>query len=487
MAKKKDQIITIREFISQKDIDELLESAFVEQAEAADELELELSDLAETTTFVSDSYEEDQRLISNDDIEALFKGANAMGGGKAPASTDDVASLVSQSDIDALLSGRLDEPAPLPPESKPEDDIGAMISQSDIDALLKGAMAADDVPEPALPVDDGMVSQSDIDALLKGAMGADDVPEPASSVSDGMVSQSDIDALLGGTQNPPENSGASGVVSQSDIDDLLGGDAKDAFTGEGTFEPKERNEDGDVVSQADIDALLLGALAAEEEASAWDEADVNERAVPQSEIDNLLGASLGAAVNEDKQPEPESVILAEDTEIALASMPAPRPSFRPWYKRKVYQMSAMAALAIIISASVLLFKPQSPDTVPKPVVLSFAIPKIQSQVAPASVPGNTNLALPGFLVLAPADNSDTTCLTADMLIVFSDTATVKMIKDNEGFVRNIIYGVINDALLSGDKSAVDRAKLAESIRAALGHVVQKEMIQSVSFGKFEVI
>jgi hypothetical protein len=486
MAKKKEQTITIQEYVSQKDIDELLESAFEEQAEAADELELELSDLAETTTFASDPDGEDQRLISNDDIEALFKGAGAAGAVKAPASKDELGSIVSQSDIDALLGGGFDAPAPAPPKKrKPEDDIGAIISQGDIDALLKGAMAADDVPEPAS--DEGMVSQSDIDALLKGAMAADDVPEPAAADGDGMVSQADIDALLGGAQSAPEDTGASGLVSQSDIDDLLGGDARGASSSDDTFEPKERNEDGDVVSQADIDALLMGALASEEESSAWDEGDINARSVSQSEIDNLLGDGLGVQPVEEKQPAPEPVILAEDTEMAAAPMPVPPPSSRPWYKRKVYQMSAMAALVLTVSASVFFLRPRSDDVAPKPVVLTYSIPKIESRAAPVSMPGNTNLALPGFLVLAPAENSDITCLTADMIIVFSDATTVKMIKDNEGFVRNMIYGVLNDALLSRDKSAIDRTKLANSVRAALGHVVQKEMIQSVSFGKFEVI
>jgi len=458
MAKKKEQTITIREFVSQKDIDELLESAFVEQAEAADELELELSDLAEATAFVSDPDGEDQRLISNNDIEALLKGAGAMGAVKAPASEKDAGSVVSQSDIDALLSGNLDISAsPSSLHSMPEDDIGAMISQGDIDALLKGAMAANEVPEPA------------------------------ASSGEGIVSQSDIDALLSGTQSTPEDTGASGLVSQSDIDDLLGGDSPGAFSGDDTFEPKERNEDGDVVSQADIDALLMGALASKEEASEWDEGDNNDRSVSQSEIDNLLGASMGAQADEDQQRAPEPVILAEDTEMAVGSTPVPPSSSRPWYTKKVYQISAMAAMVIIISASVFFIRPQSDEIVSKPVVLTFTIPKIESRVAPASMPGNTNLALPGFLVLAPEDNSEMTCLAADMLIVFSDTTTVKMIKDNEGFVRNVIYGVINDALLSRDKSAIDRTKLANSIRAALEHVVQKEMIQSVSFGKFEVI
>jgi hypothetical protein len=464
MAKKKEQIM-IREFISQKEIDEVLESAFVEQAEAADELELELSDLAETTTFDADPDGNDPGLISNDDIGALFTSPGAKQVSESPASDDDIGSIVSQSDIDALLSGGLDAAAPsVSAQSELEPDSGELESDSG-----------------------GMISQGDIDALLKGAGPADQAPEAAGG--DGtMVSQADIDALLSGAESTSEDASDSGLVSQSDIDALLGGAAKKAPEGEDTFEPQERNENGDVISQSDIDALLKGAMASEE-AGAVDGGDISEGVVSQSDIDSLLNDSLSTKPLEDKEPEPEPepVILAqnlEETEVPIseASVLPPR-----WYTRKLYQVGAVAALVLIISSTVFFFSPRSRNTVPKAVVLTFPIQKPESQTVTARVLGNTTVTMPGFLVLAPAGNSDITCLTADLQFEFSDTTTVRMIKDNEGFVRNIIYGVINDALLSSDKKAIDKKDLTSAVHEALGRVIPREKIRSVSFGKFEII
>jgi len=494
MAKKNEQIM-IREFISQKDIDDLLESAFVEHTEAADELELELSDLAETTTFDTDAGGVDQGLISNDDIGALFKNSGASSSAKDATSHDTTGSIVSQSDIDALLRGGPDATAPTTSAQVPLEaaDIGGMVSQSDIDALLSGELGAI-APSPSRKDEmaaniDEMISQSDIDALLKGEMAAkSDDNEFEAAGGDGAISQADLDSLLSGDQRgADEDTGVSSLISQSDIDALLGGGAKEAPEIEDSFVPQERNEDGEVVSQSDIDALLKAAMASEEDAGTRDDDDTHEGIVSQSDIDSLLSESLGEKPLEEKEPATEPVILAEDSEIPMDAIPASSAPSRPWYFRKVYQISALAAVVLVISSSVFLMTPRSRLTVPQPVVLTFPIPKPASQAVTAKMQGNTNITMAGFLVLAPSDNSDITCLVADLVLDFSDTTTVRMIKENEGIIRNIIYGVINDALFSRDKSAVDKSNLALAVRAALGNVVSREMIRSVSIEKFEMI
>jgi hypothetical protein len=561
MAKKKEQI-TIREYISQKAIDELIESAFVEQAEAADELELELSDLAETTTFDSSPDNDDLGFISNDDIAALLKGASPGGTPKALSSDDNTGSLVSQSDIDALLSGGLDAVvSSKPPKTESQADVGGLVSQSDIDALLSGGLDAvvsskppktesqadagglvsqSDIdallggglnavarskppkPEPQAnagglvsqsdidallsggldevtpspPVKnkteaniDGLISQSDIDALLKGEMGSTPADEPPESAGgEGVISQADLDALFSGTQSVVnEDPGESGLISQSDIDALLGGGAKEEPKAEDTFEPIERNETGDVISQSDIDALLKGAISSDEEPGGRGKEDTRTPVVSQSDIDSLFGDSLGEKALEETEREPEPVILADGAEETEVSEPETSGFSQRWYTRSVFQISAMAALVLIISSSVYFVKSRSGKIAPKAVVLTFPIPKAASQTVTAKMVGNTSVAMPGFLVLAPADNKDMTCLSADVLLDFSDTDTLRRIKENEGVIRNIIYNVMNDALLSSNKNLMEKSNMALAVREALGRVVQREMIRTVTFEKFEII
>jgi hypothetical protein len=490
MAKKSEQF-KIRQYISQEDIDRLMESAFVEQAEAADELELELSDLAETTAF-DVSGGEDPGFISNDDIGALLKSAGAKGDFKGTVSSDDVGSLVSQSDIDALLRGELEKvPSSKPSQGELNDDIGGLISQGDIDALLSGGLDAVPSSTPSqseLKDDiDGLISQGDIDALLKGAMTA----APADPVSEtvdgaGMVSQSDIDALLSGAESASEDAGNSGLISQSDIDALLGGAAEKASEIEDTFEPQERNEDGEVISQSDIDALLKGAMASEDEGTPED-GDGNEGIVSQSEIDSLLGGSLGTGPLEEKEPAPEPVILADGSAETEETAPEAPVISRPWYTGRKFRIGAIGVLVCLISSSVFFYTSRFRDAVPKPVVLRFKIQKPESQKGTERVAGNTSVIMSGFLVLAPSDNRDITCLAADLQLDFSDSTTVRIIKDNEGFIRNIIYNVINDAMLSSPQKAIEKTALAQAVQEAIGKVVPREMIRAVSFGKFEII
>lgn len=516
MAKKKESI-TIREYISQNALDELIESAFVEQAEAEEELELEFSDLAEETSITTDSDRPDSSLISNDDIAALLKGAGPK---KTPAPlpvTEESSGLISQSDIDALLKGGMDALSSTPPKKKKiEPEPSGLVSQSDIDALLKGSLA-DQKPRPSTKTEpesepggiisqsdidallgggfdegtssatppktepdnafDGLISQNDIDALLKGS----DISAPVEE--GGIISQSDIDSLLSGTSNDLDGEPAtSGLVSQSDIDALLGGASPEVSETQVHFDPKERDEQGDVISQSDIDALLKGAL--EEDSGNTGEAEKRPPAISQSDIDSLFEAD--SATTPEEKIETKPVILAEADEAGEDEPPSVPVERKRWYARRAYQIGAMAALVLLVSSVVLYVKTRPRDIAPKVAVLRFPIPKAESQTVTPKMVGVTSIAMTGFLVLAPSENTDMTCLTADVMLDFMDTATLRRVKENEGVIRNVIYSVIHDAVLSSKKEMIEKAHLARVLKEAIGRVIQGDMIRSVSFGKFDI-
>lgn len=500
---KKNETVAVREYIRQEDIDRVLEEAFDEYAEAQAELELQASDLVDEAIDAFDFDDDDLGLISNEDIEALLKGGthfdravpsrpSAASGAARFHPPEDEGSIINQSDIDALLSGVLesDEPAPPAPEKAPspnikpnikedkeedkEEDSDGLISQSDIDALLNAEDSEQSAPagEAAFEASGDeetvgdLISQADINALLNAEKDA----QPAMGAGEGVVSQSDIDALL--------NAAASGQP-----DDAGSLSALTAF--DEAFVPKEANEKGEVVSQEDIDALLMEALEAE------DVSDVFAPGDEDAAITEKIAANAGLeGLPEEKseaQPASQTVILAADENEgdARASDAVVRAPGKRWYHRRVYQVTAMAALVLIISSSVGVVMRRGGNEGPRPVVLSFPVPQAGAPLAAETVPVGTDIAMTGFLVLAPEGKGDFTCLAADLSLDFTDRTIVAVIKDHEAFIRNMIYELINNALLSIDMGKMNKVDLALSVREALGSVVPRESIRAVSFNKFE--
>jgi hypothetical protein len=584
MAKKNTAPI-IKQFITQEDIDRVLDAAFDEQAEAEGELELGDGDLASDSDPFDFDDDDEIGLISEDEIQALLKGDSSFNAPISPVSGLDLAppavsaeseGMIAQSDIDALLSGAMDaavqeEPDASQPDSSgaagmdadgsvSQDDIdallreasgdapapstaeeesGSLISQSDIDALLQGA-SSDEPPDGAVAAEgeddqaaDGLVSQSDIDALLRGAS-SDEPPDAAMAAegeddqaADGLISQSDIDALLRESSQDGEPSEASaqeealgegfgsfdessGLISQGDIDALLNDELgasgsagvldppapdsdwpaspQDALGADGedsneAFVAQEPDESGDHVSQADIDALLMEAMesdgSAEEDVHGEVDADIHER-IFASDLDSLLVEHAG----EDSRSEP--VILAEET-VAVDRKTAEPPLSRSWYRKRHWRITAMAALVMMVISAGLYGLVRSPNKGPQPVVLTFAVPHPHSQKAKTNDYGKTDVAMPGFVVLASDDNSGFTCVTADLFLDFSDTTMAGMVKDNEAFVRNIIYGAISKALVSPDREKLNKISMGLSVREALGTVVPRDTIRAVFFDKFKII
>lgn len=496
---RKNETVAVREYISQEDIDRVLEEAFDEYAEAKAELELQASDLVDETIDAFDFDDDDLGLISNEDIEALLKGSthfdrtvpprpSAASGAARFHQPEDEGSIINQSDIDALLSGALesDVPAPPAPEKPPspninpnikedeEEDSDGLISQSDIDALLNAENSEQSAPagEAAFEASGDeetvgdLISQSDTNALLSAEK---DAP-PTTGAGDGVVSQSDIDALL--------NAAASGQP-----DDAGSTAALPAF--DEAFVPTGAKEKGEVVSQADIDALLMEALDAEEVSDVFapgdEDAAITEKIAAKAGLDGLREEKSEA------QPVGQTVILAADENEgdAPASDAVVRASGNRWYNRRIYHMAAMAALVLIISSSVVFVMRRGGDEGPRPVVLSFPVPQTGAPLAAETVPVGTDVAMTGFLVLAPEGKDDITCLAADLSLDFTDQTIVAKIKDHEAFVRNMIYELINSALLSNDMGKMNKVDMALLVREALGRVVPRESIRAVSFNKFE--
>jgi flagellar basal body-associated protein FliL len=115
------------------------------------------------------------------------------------------------------------------------------------------------------------------------------------------------------------------------------------------------------------------------------------------------------------------------------------------------------------------------------------VPKPDTQTAQANNNGKTDVEMPGFVVLAPDDKSGLTCVTADLFLDFSDSTIAGMVKDNEAFVRNIIYEAISKALVTPDKVKINKINMGLSVRKALATMVPRETIRAVFFNKFEII
>ena len=459
----------------------------------------------------------------------------------SPATEEAGGGAVSQDDIDTLLSGS-DEPpvegaasGESPPASGEAGD-GAVF-QDDIDALLSGSneapvagAASVESPPMSGEAGDGAVSQDDIDALLSGSdeppvegAASGESPPASGEAGDGAVSQDDIDALLSGAGDAFAEGAASGevsleseeagggAVSQDDIDQLLRDDASDAKKAPTDTMDGTGDDGTSMISQDDLDKLLTGAIESElpeaKETTPIAETEIlaeREKKTPgehitQEDINELLKESLlededGLGEDqEDDVEEPAPVILAEDDmdEVQdehleeMASEKGER-AIPTWYRRKPVMASLAACFLFIVVGSVLLFSGGGQETPTAPLVQSFPIPQTTDS-ASSMLYGETSVNLTGFLVLAPSNPSGITYMAADLFFEVADETVMGVIKDNEAFVRSIIYGVMNQAMSIQELSNVNEIQLVLAIRKALGAVIPRETIGQVYFNKFSMV
>ncbi|MBU0973100.1 MAG: hypothetical protein KKC20_20825 [Proteobacteria bacterium] len=330
--------------ISQDDIDKLLESSSIEEAE--EELESrkkntpDLDDLGELSQEDIDSLmggadEDEMGELSQDDIDSLMGGNNDTADDDT-ADADEMGEL-SQEDIDSLMGGAdEDEMGELSQDdidslmnrdTGPEDmdssdfsgeeEIDELISMDDIQSLMgetegetEDALAISDVPDgtavvsddfvidaaEALDVSQCLITQAALDELIRNAPGPGDVPDTIILDSD---PESEIQVSAGDADS--EDFSSEPVVLDMDVesdpgsmevpgsDDLDMDVSDDEF--EGLLDADDRQLDfgspgNDDVTQEDIDALLQESD--EEEDLMGDEEDI---LISQDDIDTLLMAA----------------------------------------------------------------------------------------------------------------------------------------------------------------------------------------------------
>ncbi len=532
-------------YVTQEDIDRVMTGASPPISEAVEAdtetLTLDASDIVAVNA--QNDGEEDLEyfgLLSKDDIEALLHGDLLASGGKDAqeeidllfGETEGRTTAVSQeaaapsgkgdeqADVDRLLAeekaneAKKKEDAGLVSQGDSEQFIGdeaaapeSAVSQDDIDALLKGAVTEEEAVAAEAPAADGGVSQDDIDALLKGAVAEEEAVVAEAPAADGGVSQDDIDALLKGAVAEEEAvaaeaPAADGGVSQDDIDALLKGAVaeEEAVVAEAPAADQDGKPEN-LISQDDINQLLQEAAAPPEAApGARAPSDAEAAHISQDDINKLLQESLAeeddATDTKDEEAPPEPVILAAVEEAAPTPAPpseavpvsaASARAFRRWFRSPKQAVAMAAGLVLAVSLAVWLGSRTTEDNPSGVQVLSFPIQAPDAGQRFDPVPGGRDLFFKGFLVLAPVTRTGFAYVRADLHLVLAEASFSAVIKENEAFVRDVIYGTIDAAVRTREVSAINAITLELDVRKALGRIVPREAIVGVDFSHFEMV
>jgi pilus assembly protein FimV len=285
--------------ISQDDIDKLLDSSSIGEAE-------------ETLEKGNDnSPDPDMGELSQDDIDTLLTGSSlddSQEETREDSAGDELGEL-SQEDIDGLLDGN---------DAGAEADELGELSQEDIDNLMGGNDAGAEADEM------GELSQEDIDGL----MGGNDAGAEADEM--GELSQEDIDGLMGGNDAGAE-ADELGELSQEDIDGLMGGNDLAAGGDDGD------DVDMELISQNDIDQLMTPSDE-EPDPSEISGTEISETQTNEAEtvsddfvIDEADGLDVSACLitqetldelirNASDEDVPDPVVLDEDIESPPVSL-----------------------------------------------------------------------------------------------------------------------------------------------------------------------
>jgi pilus assembly protein FimV len=299
---------------------------------------------------MSASNSDDDTLISQDDIDKLLSSSSLDEAEAAIGSSDDELGELSQDDIDSLLNNVSldvdDSGDDVAPGESSGDDL-ELVSQDDIDRLMGGV--PDDEPDSAEADEpDGddleLVSQDDIDRLMGGV--PDDEPDSAEADEpDGddleLVSQDDIDRLMGGVPDDEPDSAEADepdgddleLVSQDDIDRLMNGALDDEPEPVKADEPEE--DDQELVSQDDIDRLMNGALDDEPEPVKADAPEAGDQELVSQDVDAPVSTVTDTPeflIDESEAVDVEKCLVTQETIdrlLAEASAPAPAPAPEP--------------------------------------------------------------------------------------------------------------------------------------------------------------
>ncbi|MBA3008861.1 MAG: hypothetical protein KKF12_08715 [Proteobacteria bacterium] len=276
--------------ISQDDIDKLLDSSSIEEAEG------ELESRKNNTPDLEDLGE-----LSQDDIDSLMGGAD-------DAADEDIMGELSQDDIDSLMGGNDD--------TADADEMGEL-SQDDIDSLMGGADEVAD--EDAADEDEiGELSQEDIDSLMGGTDDAADEDEM------GEISQDAIDSLMS-RDTGEEDIDSSDLAGEEEIDELISMDDIQSLIGE--TEGEIPDSDGKTEDSLAISEVPDGAAVVSDDfvIDAAEALDVSQCLITQATLDELIRNAPGPGdvpdtIILDSDPEPDIPVSAGDADSEEPSL-----------------------------------------------------------------------------------------------------------------------------------------------------------------------
>ena len=400
------------DLVSQDDIDKLLASSSIEEAEES----LEAVDISPDTDEMGE--------LSQEDIDGLMGSRTS---GEDPDDFEEPGEL-SQDDIDSLLNSNAGD-TQTGDKQDTEDDMGEL-SKDDIDSLLGGGpVGLEDDDQDDADQEIELIDQADIDQLMTPSQDQEppfespettvsappvqtpeaataQVPEDdfvidanqAADVADCLIAQETLDALI---QNAPEIIPASDpvILDETDtVEETESGEPDQVDLDTADWENPVSEPDADDVTQEDIDALLQDP---EEEDSESDENDEQEMEkegaedaddilISQDDIDTLLMAAdqedediLGSVLGDDFDdmleddfpdedmdvnggeqtvPENDQVVLERsDPADARASEAEAPGTGKKWYRSRLLPaaVSVLLVLAIAVPAAYFLFYPET--------------------------------------------------------------------------------------------------------------------------------
>jgi pilus assembly protein FimV len=464
--------------LSQNDIDSLLNTVSREsESSQEDELAASVEDTPDDDYQDDDDYLE---LVSLDDIERLM----GVGSQENSDGADTSSALEEDKPMD-------EEPVQPPPDPRFEPG-------------LDQEMVIDE--SQAVSIEDNLVSQATIDRLLAGAPQPDlefefaseqvSFPEPGPSseiepdptpdLSFDRLSDSEPDPASNMAPGPPPSTFAGDeidTIAQEDIDDLLREDSPD--------DGSDRESQGDdLISQDDIDELLN---TSEEE----DEDIIGD-------LDNDLYMTTDPGEEEDDH----QVVLEEagkDLSPAQASSDSPVPApVHQWYQSR-HLMAACLAVVMVLAALPMVYfgffaekKSDLPsmtqvDGISEPgrsEVLTVQPDLAGENMAQGGVtqrnlaPRPGNIILENFVLLVPNGKTGISYVTASLSIDYSDARAANEINDHLPLYRDIVFEAMGKVLASQKIDKVTEADFLSNIKAALNLNLSGTYVEQVNFSAF---
>ncbi|MCD4721900.1 MAG: hypothetical protein K8S13_18875 [Desulfobacula sp.] len=517
--------------ISQDDIDKLLDSSSIEEAEE----KLSSSDAADGVDELGE--------LSQDDIDRLMN-SNATSPADSQdgdGSEDDDMELISQDDIDRLMNSsassdeetKVESEAPenIEPENKepdnkePEDkeQDSLPVEEENVDQTEK-AVIAEETSElaiednrqeeddyvidesEAVDVQDSLIAQETIDDLIKNfdnevisepvILDEEPVSELAALTQPESEPEPEVqeDTALDDTEDflKPDSDvtvldfddDESEDVTQEDIDSLL-------------LESDDEDEDEDdiLISQDDIDTLLMAADQEDEDVlgDLMDE-EVDDSMDDEVEDEDILEDDTFDYDEEDYDE--DQVVLEGDDEEPPAKPKKKKTKARSqWYKSKlvIACASALIVLGITVPLSYFIFfSGESGKEIQSDPIAKLAVEReieietvdihIKKQ---GDIKKSGNMILKDFVILASDLSKDMAYITADISIDYSDQRAYHEIKNNLSFYRDLIYDSINNSLASEKRDEITEADILWVVETTLKKVLPGHYINRVSFKSFK--